>query len=76
MFRSLIEDIRSVVEGQNWVDQISATDGRHGKRNGKKARSGATYSKKRASKVLRKETRRKIKTGDLETLRDRAYKKG
>ena len=76
MFGHLIESIRIVVEGERWVDQISATDGRYGKRNGKKRKTGASYSKKQASKVLRKETKRKLRTGDEQNLRDRAYKKG
>jgi len=63
MFRSLVESIRIVVEGEGTVDQLDKWS--------RQGSSGNKFTKKRTSKLRRQGNKIKIKKGDYDKVRDR-----
>ena len=75
MFGSLIESIRSVVEGEGntlALDAYGKKSRAYGKRNAK--RGSGSYSKERAARMSRREAKRKIKQGKPEMIRKSVLK--
>lgn len=63
MFGSLVESIRSVVEGEGSVDAIDKWS--------RQKNRGNKFIKKQASKMRRQGNKVKIKRGDYDKVRDR-----